>query len=81
VSKLHYGQRDSDSVKEMQRRLIKLGFSIPAGATGNYFGQTDAAVRAWQRKIGDRPDAAGRSSIGPRQAARIFRGTGVTVRR
>jgi hypothetical protein len=81
VSKLHYGQRNSDSVKALQRRLIQLGFRIAAGATGNYFGQTDAAVRAWQRKIGDRPDAAGRSSIGPRQAARIFRGTGVTVRR
>jgi hypothetical protein len=79
VNKLHYGQKNSDSVKEMQRRLIKLGFRIPAGVTGNYFGQTDRAVRAWQRHIGDRPDRAGHSSIGPRQAARLFRGAGVTI--
>jgi hypothetical protein len=79
IRKLHYGQKDSDSVKEMQRRLIKLGFHIPAGATGNYFGQTDRAVRAWQKKIGDRPDRAGHSSIGPKQSRRLFKGTGVRL--
>ena len=79
VRKLKYGQKGSDSVKEMQRRLIHLGFHIPAGVTGNYFGQTDRAVRAWQKKIGDRPDRAGHSSIGPKQGRALFKGTGVRL--
>ena len=79
VRKLKYGQKDSDSVKQMQRRLIHLGFHIPAGATGNYFGQTDRAVRAWQKKIGDSADRAGHSSIGPKQSRALFKGTGVRL--
>ena len=79
IRKLHYGQKDSDSVKELQKRLAHLGFHVPAGATGNYFGQTDRAVRAWQRKIGDAVDRAGHSSIGPRQAQALFRGTGMRL--
>lgn len=78
VSKLKYGQRSSDSVKHLQRRLAELGHRIPDGATGNYFSQTDDAVRAWQRKIGDRVDPKGRSSIGPRQAKVLF-GSGYTI--
>lgn len=74
VNKLHYGSKNSDSVKAAQRRLIALGFHIPSGATGNWFGQTDRAARAWQAKIGDRADRAGHSSFGPRQTARLFRG-------
>ena len=80
VSKLKYGQRDSASVRNAQRRLIALGFRIPAGATGNYFGQTDSAVRKWQGSIGDRADAYHRSSLGPKQTARLFRGVrGITI--
>ena len=80
VNKLHYGVKDSDSVREAQKRLIALGFHIPAGATGNYFGQTDSAVRKWQGSIHDSVDRAGHSSLGPRQTARLFRGvSGITI--
>ena len=81
VSKLHYGQTASDSVSALQSRLNAIKYppfkNVPV--TGNYFAETDASVRAWQAWIGDHPDTAGRSSIGPRQAARLWAGTGVTI--
>lgn len=39
-------------VKQLQQFLISQGYSIPAGATGNYGDQTKAAVAAWQRSNG-----------------------------
>ena len=56
--RLRYGQRDSDSVRNLQTRLISLGYSIPAGATGNYLRQTKAAVAAFQRDQGWRGTGA-----------------------
>lgn len=41
---------DSGDVKELQRRLISMGYSIPSGATGYYGYQTKAAVFAFQEK-------------------------------
>lgn len=82
VSKLRFGQRDSDSVKELQERLnrVKLvgGANLPV--TGNYLEATDAEVRKWQEQVcGDAPDPAGASSLGPRQAARMFPSPPYTV--
>lgn len=51
-----YGNRNSYSVRNLQQRLITLGYSIPAGVTGNYFGQTKRAVEAHQRYMGLRVD-------------------------
>lgn len=79
VNRLRFGVTDSDSVRHAQRRLIALGFAIPAGPTGTYGAQTDDAVRAWQRSIGDRVDRSRHSSIGPRQTARLFRGTSARI--
>lgn len=42
----------SNSVKVVQKALIKLKFSIPAGATGFWGAQTTAAYAAWQRSLG-----------------------------
>jgi hypothetical protein len=78
VSKLRYGQRDSDSVKRLQYRLNQeVGAGLPI--TGNYLAQTDAAVRKWQKKIGDRSDPVRRSSLGPKQARRLF-GSSYSIR-
>jgi murein DD-endopeptidase MepM/ murein hydrolase activator NlpD len=73
--KLGYGQRDSDSVKELQRRLngisLKGGTTLPV--TGNYLDKTDQEVRLWQAQVcGDKPDPVGKSYLGPKQRARMF---------
>lgn len=70
LADLKYGLRN-DSVKLLQLALIDAGFPIPAGPTGNYGLQTDNAVRAHQRSQGWRADAAGRSYVGPQQAAAL----------
>lgn len=74
LSKLHFGQQDSDSVKAMQEALNGTSFpphtNVPV--TGNYLEITDQSVRDWQTFIGDTPDPAGQSSIGPKQAAKLF---------
>lgn len=54
-SKLTYRQRNSD-VKEMQRQLIKKGFSIPAGPTGYYGDQTVSAVKRLYSSVGKKKD-------------------------
>lgn len=41
-----------EDVKALQSYLIAQGFDIPAGATGNYGPQTQAAVAQWQTKTG-----------------------------
>lgn len=82
LSKLHYGQTASDSVKYLQQRLNAIRFPpyVNVAVTGNYDGPTDGSVRAWQHSIGDPVDAAGHSSIGPRQAARLWAGQNVSIR-
>lgn len=44
-------------VTELQNILIKAGYSIPAGATGYFGAQTQAAVSAWQKAVGISPAA------------------------
>lgn len=71
LSKLKYGQRDSDSVRTLQRAL-KTHNDASMPITGNYLDQTDAAVRKCQQAHGfgfDRPRA---SYVGPRQAQHLM---------
>lgn len=51
-SKMHYGQTDSDSVRNLQMALMNHNYSIPAGATGGYYEQTVSACSAFQRAQG-----------------------------
>jgi hypothetical protein len=80
----HEGVKDMDSVRNVQMRLIELGYKIPAGATGNWprGGQTTAAVRAWQRKANPQAPAEWKSGkkLGYKQAQALFRGTGMTIK-
>jgi hypothetical protein len=70
VAKLRFGQRDSDSVKRLQHRLNAV---VDAGlpVTGNYLEKTRAAVKDWQRSIGETGTAAD-GNLGPKQALRLF---------
>lgn len=71
LEKLRYGQRDSDSVRNLQTVLRAHGSpSLPV--TGNYLDMTDAAVRACQTRHGYGGDPARKSFVGPRQAAHLF---------
>ena len=81
VSKLKYGQQDSDSVKRLQVRLneVEPKEGVALSLTGNYDAPTDKAVIAWQKHIGDSPDPVGKSYLGPKQANLIFAGSGNTV--
>jgi hypothetical protein len=76
LDKLRYGQRDSDSVRRLQYTLNETSIPAPGNVTlpitGNYLDQTDEVVRAWQLMIGDTPDPAGASFLGPKQAAALF---------
>jgi hypothetical protein len=68
---LRPGATDSDSVRNLQRRLIDKGYPIPAGPTGNYAHQTTTAVAAFQRDQGWR--GAGADGIpGPKTTERLF---------
>ena len=67
-SKMHYGQKGSDSVWNLQRALIQHHYSIGVpGPTGNYLDGTRAAVTAYQSAQGwagaDADGIAGKSSI------------------
>lgn len=44
--------QSGENVKALQQYLISLGYDIPAGATGFYGPQTQAAVKALQEKLG-----------------------------
>jgi LysM repeat protein len=79
-NRLRYGVTNSDSVRRLQQRLIDMGYKIPAGPTGNYFGQTQAAVRQLQRDWRQAPQYATGRSLGPKQTARLFRNTPYRVR-
>lgn len=50
----------------LQQALIAAGYSIPAGATGYFGAQTQAAVAAWQKAAGITPDAG---YFGPKSRA------------
>lgn len=73
LSKLHYGQRNSNSVKNLQRALNnhipKLGKKLPV--TGYYGPLTDAMVRRCQKLLYGRSDKAERSFVGPKQAKHL----------
>jgi hypothetical protein len=71
MSKLHYGQTASDSVKRLQYRLRALGYTAVT-ITGNYDNSTDAAVRAWQHRVGHPMDPIGHSFIGPVEFKMLF---------
>jgi murein DD-endopeptidase MepM/ murein hydrolase activator NlpD len=81
LSKLHYGQDDSDSVRHLQRRLnehpLQGGTELPV--TGGYFDMTDAEVIKCQVQHGFGDDPPGQSYVGAGQSAHLFDGTGITV--
>jgi hypothetical protein len=77
LKKLHYGQRDSDSVRNLQRALNK---DAPHGKilpiTGFYGPLTDERVRECQGRHGKyfgqtHPDGIHRSNVGAKQAAHL----------
>lgn len=73
LSKLKYGQRDSESVKNLQRKLN--AHKMPGGRnlpiTGYYGPQTDQEVRLCQRLHLPPADPKGKSYVGPKQAAHL----------
>lgn len=75
LSKLHFGQQDSDSVKRLQFRLRH--HQIPEAAskrlrvTGNWAAQTTDAVRRWQRHVAEEGRNDG-LALPPFQARRLF---------
>lgn len=75
-------------VTALQQALIAAGYSIPAGATGYFGTQTQAAVAAWQTAAGVTPPAgyfgpksraAFPCSSGPSTGPTTPAGTGLTV--
>ncbi len=48
----------SSQVTQLQQALIQAGFSIPAGATGYYGPQTQAAVAQWKATLVNNPPTA-----------------------
>lgn len=71
LSKLRFGQRDSDSVRELQKSLVRHNApSLPV--TGNYLEQTDAAVRKCQQAHGFGFDPPRASYVGPKQATHLM---------
>jgi hypothetical protein len=81
LSKLVYGQMDSDSVKRLQMHLN--GHPLQNGHTidisGNYLDKTDAEVRLCQQQHNFGNDPAKASSVGPNQAAHLFAGCACVV--
>jgi peptidoglycan hydrolase-like protein with peptidoglycan-binding domain len=80
LSKLKYGQKDSDSVKRLQDVLNKHGSTITTmPITGGYFDLTDTAVRACQKNHDFGSDPVKGSYVGPKQAQHLFTGSGHNV--
>jgi hypothetical protein len=81
VSKLQFGQRDSDSVKRLQDVLN--GISLSGGrelrVSGDYDELTRDEVKKWQKQVAKDPPQFCDGNLGPRQAHRIFARTGNTV--
>jgi hypothetical protein len=75
LSKLKYGQKDSDSVKRLQHALnphhLEGGQTLPV--TGNYLEQTDQEVRLCQKQHGFGNDDKYKSFVGPDQAKHLFK--------
>jgi murein DD-endopeptidase MepM/ murein hydrolase activator NlpD len=75
VSELHFGQRDSDSVKRLQFRLKHRDVTSEAArdlpVTGNWLELTQHAVRQWQVRKAEHGPNDGRSMPGF-QAERLF---------
>ena len=64
-----------NSVSALQNWLIQQGYNIPAGATGYYGAQTQAAVAAFQKATGIDTSGGGVGTFGPRtQAAAAQKG-------
>ena len=81
LSKLHFGQEDSDSVWHLQDVLNHhpLGGGATLPLTGGYFDMTDAEVIKCQVQHGFGADPAGASYVGEKQAAHLFDGKGYTL--
>jgi murein DD-endopeptidase MepM/ murein hydrolase activator NlpD len=81
LSKLKYGQKDSDSVWYLQQRLnghpLSGGQDLPL--TGNYLSETDEEVRLCQQQHGYGNDPVNGSFVGPDQASHLFNGSGLTI--
>lgn len=76
VDDLHFGVRDSESVKRLQQRLnhISLDRGVELPVTGNYLEMTRAEVKKWQiQKDGaEKGTDAADGNLGPLQAASLF---------
>lgn len=83
LSKLVYGQKDSDSVARLQMHLnahsLKPPGDVTLPVTGNYLDETDTVVIADQQQHGFGNDPKGASSVGPKQAAHLLSGCGCVV--
>lgn len=81
LSKLRYGQHDSDSVRRLQMHLN--GHPLQGGetlqVTGNYLSQTDEEVRLCQSQHLPPADQPEQSTVGPKQAAHLFTGCACEV--
>jgi len=81
LSKLAYGQEDSDSVRRLQLHLnahpLDGGEQLPV--TGNYGDLTDDEVLRCQTQHGYGSDPVGGSSVGPEQAGHLFTGCACTI--
>lgn len=60
-----FGDRGQD-VRAWQQDLIRAGFPIPAGATGNFLEQTRDATNAFYRQVGLTSRDPNRPIVGPR---------------
>jgi len=81
LSKLHYGQTDSDSVWYLQDVLNRhhLSGGSTIATSGSYLDQTDHEVILCQQQHGFGNDAPGTSFVGPSQADHLFAGSGLEV--
>jgi hypothetical protein len=81
LSKLKYGQKDSDSVWYLQDALndhtLEGGQELPL--TGNYLEETDEEVRLCQKQHGYGSDPDNKSFVGKKQAEHLFKGRGLTI--
>lgn len=66
-----YGKKN-DYVKQMQKELIAKGYKIPAGATGNYFAQTQKAVQQFYRN--EMKTTSDGKKMGPKAWNKLFGG-------
>jgi murein DD-endopeptidase MepM/ murein hydrolase activator NlpD len=81
LSELHFGEKESSSVRRLQRALKKhrAGDDPAIHVTGNYLDETDTAVRLCQQRHGFGNDAPASSNVGPLQAAHLFGSTKLIV--